>query len=82
MASVRQLPSGRWQLRVHTGRDPLTGAKTWAATTVDATGKRDAQRQASAWEVEQREQEAPHPRGTFGDLAEQSAFSWVMVSSG
>ena len=71
MASVRQLPSGRWQLRVHTGRDPLTGSKTWVSTTVDATGKRDAQHQASAWEVELREQEAPHPRGTFGDLAEQ-----------
>jgi hypothetical protein len=43
MASVRQLPSGRSQLRVHTGRDPLTGTKRWAKKTVEATGKRDAQ---------------------------------------
>jgi hypothetical protein len=25
MASVRQLASGRWQLRVHSGRDPVNG---------------------------------------------------------
>jgi integrase len=75
MASVRQLPSGHWQLRVHTGRDPLTGTKQWASRTVDVTGKRDAQRQASAWEVELRDQETPHPRGTFGDLAAQ----WIAV---
>jgi integrase len=75
MASVRQLPSGRWQLRVHTGRDPLTGAKRWATKTVDATGKRDAQHQANAWEVDLREHDASHPRGTFGDLAAQ----WIAV---
>ncbi len=75
MASVRQLPSGRWQLRVHTGRDPLTGTKRWATKTVDASGKRDAQHQANGWEVEIREQDAPHPSGTFGDLATQ----WIAV---
>jgi len=75
MASVRQLPSGRWQLRVHTGRDPLTRTKQWATRTVDATGRRDAQRQASAWEVELRDHAVPHPRGTFGDLAAQ----WIAL---
>jgi hypothetical protein len=71
MASVRQLTSGRWQLRVDTGRDPLTGTRRSATKTVEAAGKRDAQHQADAWEVELRELETPHPRGTFGDLAEQ-----------
>jgi hypothetical protein len=75
MASIRQLPSGRWQLRVDIGRDPLTSTRRWATKTVDATGKRDARHQANAWEVDLREQDAPHPRGTFGDLAEQ----WIAV---
>ena len=56
-------------------RQAVTGTKRWATTTVDATGKRDAQRQASAWEVELRDQDRPHPRGTFGGLAEQ----WMAV---
>ena len=42
MASVRQLASGRWQLRVDMGRDPLTGTRRWATKTVEATGKREA----------------------------------------
>jgi hypothetical protein len=53
----------------------LTGTRRWAAKTVEAAGKRDAQHQANAWEVELRELETPHPRGTFGDLAEQ----WIAV---
>jgi hypothetical protein len=53
----------------------LTGTRRWATKTVEATGKRDARHQANAWEVELREQDAPHPRGTFGDLAEQ----WIAV---
>jgi hypothetical protein len=57
------------------GRDPLTGTWRWATKTVEATGKRDARHQANAWEVELREQDAPHPHGTFGDLAEQ----WIAV---
>ena len=75
MASVRQLPSGRWQLRVDIGRDPLTGTRRWATKTVEASGKRNAQHDANAWEVELRDLEAPDPRGTFGDLAEQ----WIAV---
>lgn len=69
MANVRQLPSGRWQLRVYLGRDPLTGKKLYDAKTVTATGKRDAQRQANAWEAEVLDSGAARrDRGTFGQL--------------
>jgi len=53
----------------------LTGTRRWATKTIEATGKRDARHQANAWEVELRKQDSPHPRGTFGDLAEQ----WIAV---
>jgi hypothetical protein len=36
MASVRWLPSGRWELRVSIGRDPLTGEYRYKSKVVDA----------------------------------------------
>jgi hypothetical protein len=48
MASVRRLASGRWELRVSRGRDPLTGAYRYKSKVVDAADKRDARRQAMA----------------------------------
>ena len=54
MASVRNLPSGRWQLRVDIGRDPLTSTRRWATRTVEAAGQPAAQHQANDWEVELR----------------------------
>jgi hypothetical protein len=48
-------PSGRWQIRVDIGRDPLTGIRRWATKTIEASGKRSAQRDENAWEVELRD---------------------------
>lgn len=52
MASVREIAPNRWELRVYTGKDPLTRKPRQKSKTVAATGKRDATRQANAWEVE------------------------------
>jgi integrase len=71
MAGAEQLPSGRWRLIVHRGRDPLTGKKMYDRQVVDATGKRDAQRQADEWEVDLRRGEVTHKAGTFAQLTEQ-----------
>lgn len=68
MASVRRLPSGRWQLIVYTGRDQLTQRKTWARKTVDADNKRHAQLQANEWELELLGGETTGERGTVAEL--------------
>jgi len=74
--SVRETRPGRWELRVYIGKDPLTGKKRSAHQTVDATGKRDAQRQCDAWAAEL-DQHAGGERGTFGDLAER----WMTIKA-
>lgn len=74
--SVRQTRSGRWELRIYTGRDTLTGKKRWASKTVEATGKRDAQAQADRWAVELGAT-GPTTAGTFGELVDQ----WIDVKA-
>ena len=51
-ASVRQVRPGVWEMRVYTGRDPLTGKKTQASRHVRASGKREAQAQCDRWAIE------------------------------
>ena len=55
--SVREVRPGVWDMRLYTGKDPLTGKKTQASRHVRASGKREAQAQCDRW--------------AFGDLAAQ-----------
>ena len=71
MASVRRLASGRWELRISLGRDPLSGAYRYKSRVVDAADKRDARRQSMAWEVELADGQLSGDGGTFGQLSEQ-----------
>jgi integrase len=71
MASVRRLASGRWELRVSLGRDPLTGRYRYKSKVVDAADKRDARRQAMAWEVGLGDGQLSGEGGTFGQLCDQ-----------
>jgi integrase len=73
MASVRQLASGRWELRVSLGRDPLTGKYRYKSKTADAKDKKEAQRKANAWELELADGSLSGDGGTFGQLCE----SWI-----
>jgi integrase len=71
MGSVRRLPSGRWELRVSIGRDPLTGKYRYKSKVVDAGDKRDARRQAIAWETGLSDGRLSGEGGTFGQLCEE-----------
>jgi integrase len=71
MASVRRLPSGRWELRVSVGRDPLMGKYRYKSKVVDANEKRHARRQAIAWEAELSDGRLSGHGGTFGQLCEE-----------
>jgi integrase len=71
MASIRRLASGRWELRVSLGRDPLTGAYRSKSRVVDAADRRDARRQAMAWEVGLADGQLSGDGGAFGQLCEQ-----------
>jgi integrase len=71
MASVEQLPSGRWRIRVYGGRDPLTRRKRWDSKTIDAAGKREAQLEANRWELELRDGQTTGRAGSFGQLLEE-----------
>jgi hypothetical protein len=73
MASVRQLASGRWELRVSVGRGPLTGKYRYKSKVADAENKKDAQRKANGWELELVDGSLSGDGGTFGQLCE----SWV-----
>ena len=73
MASVRQLASGRWELRVSVGREPLTGRYRYKSKTADAKDKKEAQRKANAWELELADGSLSGDGGTFGQLCE----SWI-----
>lgn len=80
MASVRERRPGVWQIRVHVGRDPLTGEKRYASRTVhrDGPGARKAVRaEATRWELELADQRAPAEARTFRDLADQ----WIDVKA-
>jgi integrase len=65
------LPSGRWELRVSVGRDPLMGKYRYKSKVVDANEKRDARRQAIAWEGELSDGRLSGQGGTFGQLCEE-----------
>lgn len=67
---VRQRGPGRWELRVFTGRDPLTGRKKYATKTVDANGIRHAERELARYVTELDGGQAL-TAGTFGDLLER-----------
>ena len=71
MASVRRLPSGRWELRVSVGRDPLMGKYRYKSKVADANEKRHARRQAIAWEAELSDGRLSGHGGTFGQLCEE-----------
>jgi hypothetical protein len=73
--SVREVRPGVWEMRLYTGKDPLTGKKTQASRHVRASGKREAQAQSDRWAIELADGEAVVAAGTFGDLAAQ----WIAV---
>ncbi len=69
--SIRQRGQRSWELRVHAGRDALTGRKTYVQRTVHGT-KRDAQ--AALARLVTDVSEGAHPAtksGTVGELLEQ-----------
>jgi integrase len=69
--SVRQRAPGSWELRVHTGRDPLTGRKRYAHRTVKGT-KREAQAALARLVTEVGDgAHAPVREGTVGELVER-----------
>lgn len=63
--------SGRWELRVSIGRDPLTGKYRYKSKVVDSGDKRDARRQAIAWEAGLSDGRLSGEGGTFGQLCEE-----------
>jgi integrase len=68
---VRQRARGSWELRVHTGRDPLTGRKRYAHRTVKGT-KRGAQAALARLVTEVSDGvHAPVREGTVGELLER-----------
>jgi integrase len=73
--SVREVRPGVWEMRLYTGKDPLTGKKTQASRHVRASGKREAQAQCDRWALELADGDAVVAAGTFGDLAAQ----WIAV---
>ena len=69
--SVRQRAPGSWELRVHTGRDALTGRKRYAHRTVKGT-KREAQAALARLVTEVGDgAHAPVREGTVGELLER-----------
>jgi len=71
IGSVRQRAPGSWELRVHTGRDPLTGRKRYAHRTVNGT-KREAQAALARLVTEVGDgAHAPEREGTVGELLER-----------
>ncbi len=69
--SVRQRTPGSWELRVHTGRDPLTGRKQYMHRTVKGT-KREAQAALARLVTEVSDgAHAPVREGTVGELLER-----------
>ena len=69
--SVRQRAPGSWELRVHTGRDPLTGHKRYAHRTVKGT-KREAQAALARLVTEVGDgAHAPVREGTVGEVLER-----------
>src|ERR1035437_3197982 len=68
--SIRQKSPNRWQVRVSSGRDPLTGRYRYVHRTVEG-GKRDAQRAAAELATEVQHGMQPAVRGTVADLLEK-----------
>jgi integrase len=50
--TVRQRGPGKWQLRVFTGVDPVTGHPRQLSKTVDARNQTEAQRKLRSWQKE------------------------------
>lgn len=74
--SMYQSPNGTWVLRVHTGRDPLTGKKQYRARSFRGT-QRDAGRALAAF-VTELDGTRPGPADkTFGELLEK----WYLARS-
>lgn len=68
--SMYQSPNGTWVLRVHTGRDPLTGKKRYRARSFRGT-QRDAGRALAAF-VTELDGSRPGPADkTFGELLDK-----------
>ncbi len=74
---ARERRPGVFELRAYAGRDPITGRKAYATKTVDAAGKREAQRLADAYALEVHAG-GPRARASFGDLLER----WFETCSG
>src|SRR5437899_2585888 len=69
--SVRQRAPGSWELRVHAGRDPLTGRKRYAQRTVKGT-KREAEAALARLVTEVGDgAHAPVREGTVRELLER-----------
>lgn len=79
---AREMRPGVWELRAYVGRDPLTAKKRWKTKRVRARGRREAQRLADAFVVEQTGGGIGRPKSaiTVGDLLERwfaaRAASW------
>jgi len=73
--SVREARPGVWEMRLHTGKDPLTGKKTQASSQIRASGKREAQAMCEPWAIQLADGDAVVAAGTFGDLVAQ----WIAV---
>ena len=76
--SVRQVRPGVWEMRVYSGRDPLTGKKTQASRHVRASGKREARAQCDRWAIELSDGDVVRAAGTFGDVCTQRVPLEVM----
>src|SRR4051794_14136740 len=66
---IRQRGKASWELRLHSGRDPLTGRTRYVTRTVRG-GKRDAQRAMAAF-IAEVERDGSAASGTFADLVER-----------
>ena len=72
---ARERGPGHWELRVHLGRDPLTGRTRYKTKTVPAGGRREAERALAAF-VTDLSGVGVATDGTFGELVER----WIATA--
>jgi hypothetical protein len=68
--SLRQRGRSSWELRVHAGRDELTGKKLYVTRTV-RSGRRDAERELARLVASVEEAAKVVKAGTVGELCEK-----------
>ena len=75
--NIRKLPSGRYQLRISLGVDPLTGTLRRVSKTVDAASATDARKQLAAF---MSSQHSERDASTFGGLLNEYLAAAVDMS--